>query len=58
MHKDGVNNKKQLNIIKIIFTSFTIKEMCLWDPWELPVELGSAEHSLNTTGLRKCTDSM
>lgn len=40
----------QLKIIKIIFTNFTIKEMRLWNPWELPVQLGSAEHSLSVLG--------
>lgn len=47
----------QLKIIKIIFTNFNIKEMCWWNPWELPVELGSAEHILSTTDLGKYRES-
>lgn len=50
-HKDGeVHINKQLNIIKITFTSSTTKEMCLQNPWKLLVEpQNSVEHSLKTT---------
>jgi hypothetical protein len=49
--------KMQLKIIKIIFTNFSIKEMCWWNPWELPVELGSTEHSLSIARLGKYRES-
>jgi hypothetical protein len=44
----------QFNIIKSLFTSFVIKEMCLRNPYKLSVETwGSMEHSLNTTNYKE-----
>lgn len=45
--------------IKIIFTSFVIKEMCLCNPWKSPMEpWGSVERSLSTSALvqNTCSD--
>jgi hypothetical protein len=35
-----------------MFTSFIIKEMCMWNPWKLPMEpKDPMELSLNTTDI-------
>ena len=39
------------------FYQFQYKRNLLGNPWELPVELGSAEHSLSITGLGKYRES-
>jgi len=38
MHKDGGKQKKKnRNIsIRIMFTSFIIEELCMWNPCKLP----------------------
>jgi hypothetical protein len=33
----GEKNKYAFKIIKIIFTILTVKEICFWKSWELPV---------------------
>ena len=49
-HKNGEENKSALKIMKIIFTSLSVKEICLWNLCKLPIEpQGFLKNSLNTT---------
>jgi hypothetical protein len=50
-YKDKEENQTvQIKIIKITFTTSTIKERCLWYPWKSPTEpQHPVDHSLNTS---------
>ena len=47
----GIKLVSLYSTIKIIFTNFMIKSMCLWKPWKTHAkEEGSVNHHLNTRG--------